>query len=71
MYLNVYVTPRGLCEKLVLQRSSTQDILDESAMEAVRKWKFVPGKRGNTPVARWIALPIEFNLRDLMIVQKT
>ncbi len=50
---------------------STQDVLDESAMKAVRKWKFVPDKRGSTPVASWIALPIEFNLRDLMIVQKT
>ncbi|NOT12735.1 MAG: energy transducer TonB [Methylococcaceae bacterium] len=64
MYLRVYVTPCGLCEKLVLQRSSAQDILDESPMEAVRKRKFVPGKRVSTPVASWVTLPIEFNRRD-------
>lgn len=64
VYLRVYVTPGGLCEKLVLQRSSGQDVLDESAMEAVRKWKFVPGKRGSTPIASWVTVPIEFVLRD-------
>jgi protein TonB len=57
------MTPCGLCEKLVLQRISTQDVLDESAMEAVRKWNFVPGKRGSTPVASWVTV-LEFNLHD-------
>jgi protein TonB len=64
VYLRVYVTPGGLCERLNVQRSSGHDVLDESAMEAVRKWKFVPGTRGGTPVASWVTVPIEFHLRD-------
>lgn len=64
VYLRVYVTADGLCGNLNLHRGSGHDVLDESAMEAVRKWKFVPGKRGGTPVASWVTVPIEFSLRD-------
>jgi periplasmic protein TonB len=64
VYLRVYVSPGGLCEKLNVQRSSGHDELDESALQAVRKWKFVPGTRGGTPVASWVTVPIEFTLRD-------
>lgn len=64
VYLRVYVTPDGRCGNLNLQRSSGHDVLDESAMEAVRKWKFVPGKRGGSPIASWVTVPIEFHLRD-------
>lgn len=64
VYLRVYVTPDGHCGNLNIQRSSGHDVLDESAMTAVRKWRFVPGKRGGTPIASWVTVPIEFRLRD-------
>ncbi|NOS75119.1 MAG: TonB family protein [Methyloglobulus sp.] len=64
VYLRVYVTADGRCGNLNLQRSSGHDVLDESAIEAVRKWKFVPGKQGGSPVASWVTVPIEFYLRD-------
>jgi periplasmic protein TonB len=62
--LRVYVTPDGRCGNLNVTRSSGHDVLDESALEAVRNWRFVPGKRGDTPIASWVSVPIEFNLRD-------
>jgi periplasmic protein TonB len=62
--LRVYVTPDGRCGNLNIYRSSGHDVLDESAMEAVRNWRFVPGKRGDTPIASWATVPIEFRLRD-------
>jgi periplasmic protein TonB len=62
--LRVYVTPDGLCGELNLLKGSGHDGLDEAAMEAVRAWKFVPGKLGDTPVASWVTVPIEFSLRD-------
>lgn len=64
LYLRVYVTPDGRCGNLNLLRSSSHDVLDESAMEAVRKWKFVPGTRGGSPVGSWVTVPIEFHLRN-------
>ena len=62
--LRVYVNPDGLCEKLILLKGSGHDVLDEAAMDAVRAWKFVPGKLGDTAVASWVTVPIEFSLRD-------
>lgn len=62
--LRVYVTPDGRCGNLNVARSSGHDVLDESAVSAVRNWRFVPGKRGDTPIASWVTVPIEFNLRN-------
>lgn len=62
--LRVYVTPDGRCANLDVARSSGHDVLDESAVTAVRNWRFVPGKRGDTPIASWVTVPIEFSLRD-------
>ncbi len=62
--LRVYVTPDGRCANLNVARGSGHDVLDESAVAAVRNWRFVPGKRGDTPMASWVTVPIEFSLRD-------
>ncbi|NOU21270.1 MAG: energy transducer TonB [Methyloglobulus sp.] len=61
--LRVYVTPDGHCGNLNVAHSSGHDVLDESAISAVRNWRFVPGKRGDTPIASWVTVPIQFNLR--------
>ncbi len=62
--LRVYVTADGRCGNLNVARSSGHDVLDESAVSAVRNWRFVPGKRGDTPIASWVTVPIEFSLRN-------
>ncbi len=36
--------------------------LDEKAIEAVRNWKFEPGKKDGHPVATDIAVEVEFHL---------
>ncbi|WP_258076677.1 energy transducer TonB [Methylobacter tundripaludum] len=33
-------------------------------MEAVEKWKFIPAKRGDTPVASSVIVPINFVLNN-------
>ena len=62
--LRVHVTPDGHCGSLNVARSSGHDVLDDAAASAVRNWQFVPGKRGDTPIASWVTVPIEFSLRD-------
>ncbi|MGZ8200307.1 MAG: energy transducer TonB family protein, partial [Methylosarcina sp.] len=37
---------------------------DESAMEAVKKWRFIPARRGDNPVASSVVVPILFSLND-------
>ncbi len=60
--LRVSVSADGLSETVTVHQSSGHDILDESAVAAVEKWKFIPAKRGNTAVASTVIVPINFTL---------
>lgn len=60
--LRVYVEVDGHAQKVVLQRSSGYEVLDESALETVKDWRFVPAKRGDIAEASWIYVPIVFKL---------
>jgi protein TonB len=62
VWLNVFVKPNGLPGKIELQKTSGRKTLDDAAIAAVRNWRFVPAKRGNTPVEGWVSVPIEFSL---------
>jgi protein TonB len=45
-------------------RSAGHADLDEAAMEAVRKWRFEPARRGKDAVTVWVTLPVRFELRS-------
>lgn len=60
--MKVHVLPTGLPAEVELQSSSGHDILDESAIETVRRWRFVPATKGGKPVASWVVVPLEFSL---------
>lgn len=60
--LRVSVSAEGLSEAVAIQRSSGHDALDESAVAAVTKWKFIPAKRGVIAVASSVIVPIIFTL---------
>jgi protein TonB len=61
--LKVYVSDRGLVEDVLIERSAGHQDLDLAAMDAVKKWRFEPAKRGTQPVAIWVMLPVRFELR--------
>jgi len=48
--------------ELRVKKSSGYEILDQSALEAVRQWRFEPGKRMGQPVTTWVEVPIRFVL---------
>lgn len=62
--LRVKVSADGLSDDVSVEQSSGHDMLDESAVEAVKKWRFIPAKRGDTPVASSVIVPIDFKLRN-------
>ena len=62
--LLVKVSAEGDSEEITVQTSSGHDVLDEAAVEAVEKWKFIPAKRGDTPVASSVIVPINFVLNN-------
>ena len=60
--LRVLVSPGGRANEVQISNSSGHSRLDESARDTVRRWRFVPAKRGNQPVAAWVLIPISFRL---------
>jgi len=60
--LRVHVGPEGQALKVELKRSSGFPRLDQSALDTVTRWHFVPARRGATPVASWVVVPIVFSL---------
>ena len=62
--LRVHVTDTGLAGEVHLHVSSGSSRLDQSALDTVRRWKFVPARLGPEPVAAWVLVPIAFTLKD-------
>ncbi|MEE7625754.1 energy transducer TonB, partial [Methylobacter sp. Wu8] len=62
--LLVRVSAEGDSEEITVQTSSGHDVLDEAAIEAVEKWKFIPAKRGDTAVSSSVIVPINFVLNN-------
>lgn len=60
--LRVHVLASGKPDKVEIKQSSGRKTLDESALNAVRNWTFVPSKRGSTAIDGWATVPIEFKL---------
>ena len=62
--LRVYVEASGLPSSVEVRTSSGSERLDQAALEAVRRWKFVPAKQGDKAVPAYVVVPILFNLRS-------
>jgi protein TonB len=60
--LRVYVLANGAPEVVELKHSSGSARLDESALLAVRQWKFMPAQRAGQSVAAWVVVPVAFSL---------
>ncbi len=61
--LRVFVEADGMSSRVELRSSSGFERLDQAALDAVRRWKFVPAKQGDQAVGAWVVVPILFNLR--------
>jgi len=61
--LRVEVLPNGRVGQIEVKNSSGYELLDRSALTAVRQWKFVPAKKGETPIPLWVNIPIKFQLQ--------
>lgn len=61
--LRVHVSAEGRPIEVQLSRSSGSAALDEAAIAAVRNWRFTPARQGDTPVADWNIVPVDFKLR--------
>lgn len=60
--LDVFVRPDGTAKDVNIEHSSGSRVLDDSALDAVRNWRFIPAKRGHEFVEARVIVPVEFKL---------
>ncbi|MDN7870111.1 TonB family protein, partial [Burkholderia multivorans] len=60
--LRVHVLANGSPDSVEVKTSSGRRVLDNAALAAVRRWTFVPAKRGDEAVDGWVNVPIDFKL---------
>jgi TonB family protein len=62
--LMVRVLEDGRVQSVKVHSSSSFKLLDEAALQAVRRWRFQPGTRGGRAAAMQVLVPVHFVLRD-------
>jgi periplasmic protein TonB len=62
--LSAEVHADGHVGEVRIRKSCGYGTLDRSALDAVRYWKFEPGKRMGVPVNMWVDVPVRFVLKD-------
>ncbi|UKD14347.1 cell envelope biogenesis protein TonB [Burkholderia aenigmatica] len=60
--LRVHVLASGTPDSVDVRTSSGRRMLDNAAVAAVKRWTFVPAKRGDEAVDGWVNVPIDFKL---------
>lgn len=62
--LRVFVEPDGRPSQINVSTGSGSPRLDQAALDAVWRWKFVAARRGDEAIAAWVLVPILFNLKN-------
>jgi protein TonB len=60
--LRVLIGPDGETIEIRIHRSSGAVLLDQAAVEAVRRWAFRPAVVGGRAVPAWVEVPVRFRL---------
>ena len=61
--LRVHVQADGRIGDVLVEQSAGHPELDDAAVDAVKRWRFEPARRGAEAIAMWVLLPVEFRLR--------
>ena len=60
--VRLLISVDGRAEQAEIRVSSGYTRLDEAALETVKRWRYVPGKRAGVPEAMWFNVPVRFVL---------
>ena len=62
--LTVEVSAQGRALSVALKQSSGFPLLDQTAIQTVRRWSFEPARIGGVPVASRAEVPVRFRLAE-------
>jgi protein TonB len=62
--LELLILPDGKVGEVRVKKSSGFERLDKTAMKAVKRWRYLPAKRGDEPISYWYLQPLEFSLNQ-------
>lgn len=60
--LEILILADGSVGEIRIKESSGFKRLDETAVKAVKRWRYTPAKRGSTAIEYWYLQPVEFSL---------
>jgi TonB family protein len=60
--LKLCISASGALESLEINQGSGYSRLDQMALKTVKQWKFIPAKKGSTPIPMCYQLPVKFIL---------
>lgn len=60
--VRVLINTEGRAEQAEIRTSSGYARLDEAALDTVKRWRYVPGKRAGLAEAMWFNVPVRFVL---------
>jgi len=62
--LHVLVDESGAASEVSIKKSSGSERLDQAALEAVQKWRFIPARKNNIALSAYVDVPIKFSLSN-------
>lgn len=60
--VRVFITATGEATQAEIRTSSGYERLDQTALQTVQRWRYVPGKRNGVAEGMWFNVPIQFVL---------
>lgn len=60
--ISALISKDGSATQARIEQSSGFQRLDQAALETVRQWRFVPGRRAGVAQDMWFKIPITFTL---------
>lgn len=61
--LEILVKANGTVGEVKIKESSGYKRLDKAAVNAIKRWRFVPASQAGAPIDYWYEIPFEFGLR--------
>lgn len=62
--IDVYILADGSVGQIKLKKSSGYPRLDDAAIDAVRRWRYQPARRGDEAINFWYVQPLNFSLES-------